>query len=308
MRIIAHRGASGPFPEHTLAAYEAAVEEGADGVECDIRLSADGHLVCFHDRTVNRTTDGTGPLGAMTLEEIRRLNAGTWANPQPVLEFDTFLEFAVANPGLELFIETKHPVSTGLRTERALRHRLRHFGLERDDRVHIISFSARSINAVGHMLPELNRIQLVKTPGARTAVQRYLGGPTAMGVDMYGARRDPIGMMSWGLPLYCWLAKTDVDVTYAKARGIDWLATDWPARARRALESIPQLGGFDAEATAAMHSGMGEREARAGRTARSHMASDALAAVDGPASEALGVPLADLSAAGHGTTAPHSPS
>lgn len=294
MEIIAHRGASGAHPEHTIGAYEAAVAEGADGVECDIRLTADGHLICMHDRTLGRTTDGSGPVGAATLEQIRRLNAGTWEKPQVVLEFDVFLEFAVANPGLGLFIETKHPVSTGLRTERVLRERLRHFGLHRDPRTRIISFAARSINAVGEMLPDLERIQLVKTPGPRTAMQRYLGGPTAMGVDMYGARRDPMGMMSWNLPLYCWLAKTDVDVTYAKARGIDWLATDWPARARQALDVMPKVGGFDAAATAAMTSGMNERDARAARAGRAHLAADVIAAQDSATAESQGTPLGQL--------------
>lgn len=294
MEIIAHRGASGAHPEHTIGAYEAAVAEGADGVECDIRLTADGHLICMHDRTLGRTTDGSGPVGAATLEQIRRLNAGTWEKPQAVLEFDVFLEFAVANPGLGLFIETKHPVSTGLRTERVLRERLRHFGLHRDPRTRIISFAARSINAVGEMLPDLERIQLVKTPGPRTAMQRYLGGPTAMGVDMYGARRDPMGMMSWDMPLYCWLAKTDVDVTYAKARGIDWLATDWPARARQALDVMPKVGGFDAAATAAMTSGMNERDARAARAGRAHLAADVIAAQDSATAESQGTPLGQL--------------
>ncbi|WP_295629360.1 glycerophosphodiester phosphodiesterase [uncultured Corynebacterium sp.] len=293
MQIIAHRGASGAHPEHTIGAYEAAVAEGADGVECDIRLTADGHLICMHDRTLGRTTDGSGPVGAKTLADIRRLNAGTWEKPQPVLEFDTFLEFAVANPDIGLFIETKHPVTTGLRTERVLRERLRHFGLDEDPRTRIISFAARSINAVGDLLPNLERIQLVKTPGARTAMQRYLGGPTAMGVDMYGARRDPMGMMSWNLPLYCWLAKTDVDVTYAKARGIDWLATDWPARARAALDAMPKVGGFDAAASAAMNAGMNEREARAARAARAAGAVDAIAAQDTALVETLGTPLSE---------------
>ena len=294
MQIIAHRGASGAHPEHTIGAYEAAVAEGADGVECDIRLTADGHLICMHDRTLGRTTDGSGPVGAATLAQIRRLNAGTWEQPQQVLEFDVFLEWAVANPGTGLFIETKHPVTTGLRTERVLRERLRHFGLDDDPRTRIISFSARSINAVGAMLPKLERIQLVKTPGARTAVQRYLGGPTAMGVDMYGARRDPMGMMSWDMPLYCWLAKTDVDVTYAKARGIDWLATDWPARARRALESMPKVGGFDAASAAAMAAGMNERDARAARAERAHHAADLIASQDAVTAEAQGTPLGNL--------------
>jgi glycerophosphoryl diester phosphodiesterase len=58
--VVAHRGASAHLAEHTLAAYELAIEQGADGVECDVRLSRDGHLVCVHDRTVNRTSSWRG--------------------------------------------------------------------------------------------------------------------------------------------------------------------------------------------------------------------------------------------------------
>ncbi len=56
--VVAHRGASADRPEHTLAAYELALQEGADGVECDVRLTRDGHLVCVHDRRVDRTSTG----------------------------------------------------------------------------------------------------------------------------------------------------------------------------------------------------------------------------------------------------------
>ena len=57
--MVAHRGASSAVAEHTLAAYVSAIESGADALECDVRLTRDGHLVCVHDRTVNRTSDGT---------------------------------------------------------------------------------------------------------------------------------------------------------------------------------------------------------------------------------------------------------
>ena len=58
--MVAHRGASGDRPEHTLAAYELALAQGADGLECDVRLTRDGHLVCVHDRTIDRTSTGPG--------------------------------------------------------------------------------------------------------------------------------------------------------------------------------------------------------------------------------------------------------
>ena len=76
--VVAHRGASADRPEHTLAAYELALQEGADGVECDVRLTRDGHLVCVHDRRVDRTSTGTGLVSDMTLAELREFNWGAW--------------------------------------------------------------------------------------------------------------------------------------------------------------------------------------------------------------------------------------
>jgi glycerophosphoryl diester phosphodiesterase len=73
---IAHRGASGTFPENTLSAFRAAIDAGADMCELDVQLTRDGTVVVIHDETVDRTTDGTGEVAALTLEEIQRLDAG----------------------------------------------------------------------------------------------------------------------------------------------------------------------------------------------------------------------------------------
>src|ERR1700761_5194663 len=76
--VVAHRGASGALPEHTLAAYDLALREGADGVECDVRLTRDGHLVCVHDRRLDRTSSGAGLVSTMTLAQLRELEYGAW--------------------------------------------------------------------------------------------------------------------------------------------------------------------------------------------------------------------------------------
>lgn len=78
---VAHRGASLRRPENTLAAFRAAVEEGAGGIELDVRLTRDGHPVVMHDPTVDRTTDGFGAVAGMTLAEVRRLDAGGAGRP-----------------------------------------------------------------------------------------------------------------------------------------------------------------------------------------------------------------------------------
>ncbi len=75
--IIAHRGSSGSAPENTLAAFRKALDDGADGIELDVRMSKDGELVVLHDRTVNRTTNGRGKVSDLTVAELRKLDAGS---------------------------------------------------------------------------------------------------------------------------------------------------------------------------------------------------------------------------------------
>jgi glycerophosphoryl diester phosphodiesterase len=78
MRCIAHRGASGYAPENTRAAFARAIAMGADATETDVQLTADGELVLFHDDTLDRTSDGKGPLADHTLAELRALDLGRW--------------------------------------------------------------------------------------------------------------------------------------------------------------------------------------------------------------------------------------
>lgn len=79
--VWAHRGASALAPENTLAAFRAAEAAGADGLELDVHLSRDGVPVVLHDDTLERTSDGRGPVAELTLEELQRLDAGSWFSP-----------------------------------------------------------------------------------------------------------------------------------------------------------------------------------------------------------------------------------
>ena len=78
MMIVAHRGSSGTAPENTLAAFRLAAKAGADMIELDVRLTADRHLIVFHDRRLGRTAEGSGPIWTRTLAELRALDAGSW--------------------------------------------------------------------------------------------------------------------------------------------------------------------------------------------------------------------------------------
>ena len=76
--IIADRGASADAPEHTIAAFELALDQGADGIALDVHLTRDGQPVVIHDFTLERTTDGAGAVAAHTMREMKRLDAGAW--------------------------------------------------------------------------------------------------------------------------------------------------------------------------------------------------------------------------------------
>jgi glycerophosphoryl diester phosphodiesterase len=80
-RVVGHRGAAGRAPENTRAAFRLGWELGADMVELDVRLTADGHPVVLHDATLDRTTNGTGPVAERTLAEIQALDAGARFGP-----------------------------------------------------------------------------------------------------------------------------------------------------------------------------------------------------------------------------------
>lgn len=82
MLVLAHRGSSAQAPENTMAAFELALEVGAHGLELDVYLSKDEEIVVIHDPTLERTTNGSGPVEQHTLEELKRLDAGSWFSPE----------------------------------------------------------------------------------------------------------------------------------------------------------------------------------------------------------------------------------
>ncbi len=116
--VIAHRGSCSEAPENTLPAFEAAVRSGADAIELDVRLAADGAPVVIHDATLDRTTDRTGPLAALTLAELRGVDAGWHFSPDGgrthpyrggEARIPTLGEVLWTFPGLNILLEIKEP-------------------------------------------------------------------------------------------------------------------------------------------------------------------------------------------------------
>lgn len=110
MRIVCHRGANQIAPENTLCAAQLCFERHYDFVELDLRTTADGHLVVLHDKTVDRTTNGSGALAELTWGELRKLDAGSWFDPkfrdQRIPLFSEMLNLAQKGGG-GLYVEPK---------------------------------------------------------------------------------------------------------------------------------------------------------------------------------------------------------
>src|SRR5678815_944901 len=77
-QVFAHRGGCELGPENTIAAFDIGMSTGADGLELDVHLSVDGVVVVHHDKTLDRTTNGSGPIAARTADELARVDAGYW--------------------------------------------------------------------------------------------------------------------------------------------------------------------------------------------------------------------------------------
>lgn len=176
---IGHRGASGYAPEHTIPAYDLALELGADYIEQDLQLTSDGVLVCLHDTTLDRTARGatencTGPVSGKTLAQIKTCDVGSWFNeahpdrarPEYVgLQIPTLDEvFRRYRRRVNYYIETKAPEAADRMEERLLglmdEHKLRKPAARRWQ-VLIQSFSPASLQAIHALDPSLPLIQLV---------------------------------------------------------------------------------------------------------------------------------------------------
>lgn len=266
--VIAHRGASSDVAEHTLPAYERAIEIGADGLECDVRLTRDGHLVCVHDRTVNRTSNGRGVVSELELSTLAELDFQSWRDELPgsadellgvvpdrmapdstsVLTLQTLLS-VVADAGrpLKLLIETKHPTRYGGLVEQELVRLLRRFGWADQLRrgvpadqqpVTIMSFASVALRRVRLLAPAMPLVLLLDRP---SALRR--GGSLPTGVHTAGpgirALQSEPGYVARahaaGNRVYSWTVDEPADVELARELGIDAIITNRPAQVRRQL-------------------------------------------------------------------------
>jgi glycerophosphoryl diester phosphodiesterase len=266
--VVAHRGATAEAPEHTLAAYRHAADVGADAVECDVRMTRDGVLVCVHDRSIGRTSNGRGVVSTLHLAELeqfqfgpRRRRLSRWKDDEIVTDADEpdlenglvltlerLLEYVTSTPGtVRLAIETKHPTRHARRVEQELMRCLRRYGLLDGDRpaewggrpaFRVMSFSQMAVRRVRALAPGVPTVQLIGKRLRPVRTDLLSGSMHAVGPGVALLRAHP-GYVAQahaaGKEVHVWTANDPSDVDFLHGLGVDALITDRPGDVLRQL-------------------------------------------------------------------------
>ena len=232
---MAHRGASAHAPENTLAAFELAYQQGAPSIELDACLTADRQVIVIHDNSLDRTTNGRGPVKNQPLAALRELDAGAWFGPQFKGEKIPTLEQVFETVGKKLFINVElknySTPADGLVDEvvkLVLKHNLA-------DRILFSSFLPPNLTRSAKLLPQTPRGQLIE--GGRTgwwqrlaanfmalqAENPYFEDVTAGMVKRAHARKRRI---------LTWTVDDPAEMRRLRAIGVDAVITDDPLLAK----------------------------------------------------------------------------
>ncbi len=267
-QVVAHRGASDEVAEHTLAAYTRAIEQGADGLECDVRLSADGHLVCVHDRKVDRTSNGRGLVSTLELTQLEGLDWGSWkqqsqelalANPDlpeqrnpdepDVVELGDRSHLltlrrllglvAAADRRVEVAIETKHPSRYAGMVEHALVDVLDEFGWAGrpigpaavPSPIRVMSFSLLAVRRMRLLAPNLPLVLLMERVPLPLRDGTLPRGVRIAGISMRILRSYPQYVAkahAQGNAVHVWTVDEPDDVERCLDAGVDAIITNRP--------------------------------------------------------------------------------
>ena len=254
VQVVAHRGSSDDAPEHTLHAYKRALAEGADALECDVRLTKDGHLVCVHDRRIDRTSNGRGILSTLELAELNELDWGSWRDTwedfedpempdrdkSQILTLRRLLEaVSQVDRRVEVAIETKHPTRYAGLVERRLVALLDEFGWAgARSPVRVMSFSQLSLRRLRYLAPDLRSVMLFERVPLRFRDGSLPEGVAVAGPSIEIVRSHPRYVERahrHGHPVHVWTVDAVEDIALCRDLGVEAIITNRPGRVLRAL-------------------------------------------------------------------------
>ena len=228
---IGHRGASGTHPENTMAAFQRAIDLGAHGLEFDVHRSADGHLVVIHDATMERTTTGTGLIMALSLQEIKRADAGIKMGAEYAGErVPTLRELIQQTPsGVLLFLELKAGSIRYPGIEGELVRLIREEGAE--GRIHISSFDHKALRQIHELAPDLSLAMLtVCNHLDPVAMAREIGAKSIHPKWEFVTRDLVEQAHAAGMTVIAWSVNEPMFIGMMKQCGVDGIMSDFPDR------------------------------------------------------------------------------
>jgi glycerophosphoryl diester phosphodiesterase len=244
--VIAHRGGAGLFPENTLYAFEQSWKMGVDVLELDVRETADGKLVVMHDRTIDRTTDGSGQISDMTLETVKKLNAGFRFSPdggqtfpfrEQKITVPTLEEIFTALPDAKYVIEPKQESATIVKSLCTL---LRERKLT--DKTIVGSFSQTNLENFRRDCPEVatsagpsevsSFLAMYKTGlgASYSPAMQALQTPEYVGGLQIVSKEFIETAAKLNLDVHVWTINETADMQRLLETGVDGIMTDYPDR------------------------------------------------------------------------------
>jgi glycerophosphoryl diester phosphodiesterase len=231
MKIYAHRGASHDFPEMTMVAYENAVKQGADGFECDLRLTKDGVAVLWHDADLKRRANNDAVVHESTYTQLAAIY------PQ-IVTLDQYIDFGITEKK-SLLLETKHPVPSRTEIENHVVQKL-HKEAKRIEKagidITVMSFSWFAVERVKQLDKSIALTYLIRETTPRLSV-RYTSAHS-IGPGIAQLRKKPAlaqQIKSAGKKLNVWTVDEPSDIILCRHLGVDNLITNRPAFAREVL-------------------------------------------------------------------------
>jgi glycerophosphoryl diester phosphodiesterase len=249
--VIAHRGGAGLWPENTLYAFEHAAAMGTDVIETDVHATADGELVVLHDENVERTTDGSGPVGSMTLTELKRLDAAYRFSPDGGRTFPlrglgvtvpTLREVFAALPHMRFNIEPKQGAPS---LAAPLCRLIREHGMA--ERVLVASFSGATLGEFRRECPEVATSAstgevasfLARHEASLAAsyspVMQALQVPERAGTVRVLTRDFVEAAHGRNLRVHAWTINDEGEMRRLIEMGVDGIMTDYPDKLLNAL-------------------------------------------------------------------------
>jgi glycerophosphoryl diester phosphodiesterase len=241
--VVAHRGSSGSAPENTLAAFELALESGAEIIECDVRLTRDDEVIIFHDRNLDRTTNGSGPVQDKTLEELKELDAGSWFSSkfkgEAIPTLTEALQFLEGRAFLNIELKADaRDYQTNVRLQNRVLETIKNARAEH--RIFLGSFNHRLMREIKSQHPELTTAIIYK------AVRDFASRPSRL---VSRARADAFVCGRWWLrrkllddlqnhhiPVFVYTVNRERDVRRMKRLHVDGVITNYPEMVVKTLD------------------------------------------------------------------------